>query len=189
MRSPHESRTPQEGTSVRAQFDTQVLGIFSKLRVHALALTRDRAAADDLVQEAVVNAIAARDSFLPGTNFDAWMHTILRNGFLMQMRAKRVMVDIEDVPGAYMAIGGGQESRIALAELSRAILRLPLEMREALVMHVVLGMSYEAVAAGAEITVGTVKSRIWRARERLSAMLRSDEGTNLPSCTRQIPPG
>jgi RNA polymerase sigma-70 factor (ECF subfamily) len=161
-----------------------VLRILSKLGAHALALTRDRAAADDLVQEAVVNAITARDSFQPGTDFDAWMHTILRNGFLMQRRAKRVMVDIEDVPGAYTAIDGDQESRIALGELSRAMLRLPLEMRQALVMHVVLGMPYEAVATAADIAVGTVKSRISRAREQLSAMLRGDEAGIVRSRTR-----
>ena len=72
--------------------------LLPKLRVQALALTRNRAAAEDLVQDAVANALAAQESFTPGTNFAAWMHRILRNRFISTLRKQRDTTDIEDLP-------------------------------------------------------------------------------------------
>ena len=74
------------------------IAILPKLRVQALALTRNRAAAEDLVQDAVCNALSAQDSFIPGTNFAAWMHRILRNRFISNLRKRRDTTDIDDVP-------------------------------------------------------------------------------------------
>jgi RNA polymerase sigma-70 factor (ECF subfamily) len=167
---------------VQDQFHDQVLGLLPRLRLHALALTRNHTAADDLVQDAMVNALAARDSFQPGTNLAAWMHTIMRNQFISVLRKRRtIMVDIDDVPTAFLAIPDGQESRLVVKELNRAMGRLPPKMREALVMVAVLGMSYEAVAAATACAVGTAKTRVFRAREHLRAMLLGEGGPRLRS--------
>jgi RNA polymerase sigma-70 factor, ECF subfamily len=84
-------------------FHDQVITILPKLRVQALALTRNRAAAEDLVQDSVCNALSAQDSFIPGTNFAAWMHRILRNRFISNLRKRRDTTDIADVPSTTFA--------------------------------------------------------------------------------------
>ena len=154
-----------------ADFHDQVIGILPKLRVQALALTRNRAAADDLVQDAVCNALSAQTSFIPGTNFTAWMHRIVRNRFISNLRKRRDTTDIEDVPAAAFATNAPHEDRLALKELARAMTRLPEDQREALVLVVVHGMSYEALAEASGCAVGTAKSRVFRARRQLEAWL------------------
>src|ERR1700678_2475973 len=78
-------------------FHDQVIAILPKLRVQALALTRNRTAAEDLVQDSVCNALSAQNTFVPGTNFPAWMHRILRNRFISNLRKRRDTTDIDDV--------------------------------------------------------------------------------------------
>ena len=158
------------------QFGQRVIGMLPRLRVQALALTRDRSAAEDLVHDAIVGALAARNSFEPGTNFAAWMHRILRNRFITALRKRRTMLDIDDVPAPFLAVPDGQEDRLVLKELDRAMGHLPPRMREALVMVVVLGMPYEAVAAATGSSEGTTKTRVFRARERLWTMLMGEDG-------------
>ena len=152
-------------------FHAQIIGILPKLRVQALALTRNRAAAEDLVQDAVCNALSAQDSFIPGTNFAAWMHRILRNRFISNLRKRRDTTDIEDVPQSTFATDAPHEDRLALKELGKAMSRLPADQREALVMVVVHGMSYEALAEATGCAVGTAKSRVFRARRQLETWL------------------
>lgn len=153
------------------KFHDQVICILPKLRVQALALTRNRAAAEDLVQDAVCNALSAQDSFIPGTNFAAWMHRILRNRFISNLRKRRDTTDIDDVPAHTFATEAAHEDRLALKELGAAMTRLPTDQREALVMVVVHGMSYEDLAAATGCAVGTAKSRVFRARRQLEAWL------------------
>src|SRR2546421_9536993 len=121
-------------------FHDQVIAILPKLRVQALALTRNRAAAEDLVQDAVCNALSAHESFIPGTNFAAWMHRILRNRFISNLRKRRDTTDLDDVPAASLATESPHEDRLALKELAQALNRLPADQRESLVMVVVHGM-------------------------------------------------
>ena len=158
-------------TTAAVSFHDQIIGIVPKLRVQALALTRNRAAAEDLVQDAVCNALSAQDSFIPGTNFAAWMHRILRNRFISNLRKRRDTTDIEDVPSSSFATDAPHEDRLALKELGRAMTRLPPDQREALVMVVVHGMSYEALAEATGCAVGTAKSRVFRARRQLETWL------------------
>jgi len=160
-----------------ATFHTQIVSILPKLRVQALALTRNRASADDLVQDAVCNALSAQDSFIPGTNFAAWMHRILRNRFISNLRKRRDTTDIDDVPASALATNGAHEDRLALKELGSAMNRLPADQREALVMVVVHGMSYEALAEATGCAVGTAKSRVFRARRQLEAWLLGEKPT------------
>ena len=155
-------------------FHDQVIAILPKLRVQALALTRNRAAAEDLVQDAVCNALSAQGTFIPGTNFPAWMHRILRNRFISNLRKRRDTTDIDDVPQSVFATDAAHEDRLALKELGAAMNRLPADQREALVMVVVHGMSYEALAQSTGCAVGTAKSRVFRARRQLEAWLLGD---------------
>ena len=152
-------------------FHTNLVAMLPKLRIQALALTRNRAAADDLVQDAAMNALAAQGSFTPGTNFHAWMHRILRNRFISDLRRRREIVDIDDAPPASLAVHAGHEDRLALQELQRAIGELHPVQREALFMIVLQGMSYEEVGAATGCAVGTAKSRVFRARRFLAARL------------------
>jgi len=152
-------------------FHDQVIAILPKLRIQALALTRNRSAAEDLVQDAVCNALSAHASFIPGTNFPAWMHRILRNRFISNLRKRRDTTDIDDVPQSAFATEAAHEDRLALKELGRAMTRLPADQREALLMVVVHGMSYEALAEATGCAVGTAKSRVFRARRQLEAWL------------------
>lgn len=159
-------------------FRDQVIGILPKLRVQALSLTRNRAAAEDLVQDAVCNALAAQDSFIPGTNFSAWMHRILRNRFISDLRKRRDTTDIDDVPSSSFATNPTHEDNLALKDLSLALSRLPNDQREALVMVVVHGMSYEALAEATGCAVGTAKSRVFRARRQLESWMSGDLPAN-----------
>ena len=152
-------------------FHDQVIAILPKLRVQALALTRNRAAAEDLVQDAVCNALSAQTTFIPGTNFPAWMHRILRNRFISNLRKRRDTTDIDDVPQSAFATDAPHEDRLALKELGAAMNRLPADQREALVMVVIHGMSYEALSEATGCAVGTAKSRVFRARRQLEAWL------------------
>lgn len=154
-------------------FHDEMIAILPRLRVQALSLTRNRAAADDLVQDAVCNALAAQHSFTPGTNFSAWMHRILRNRFISDLRKKRETGNIEDVPASAMAGSGAHEERLVVKELAEAMNRLPTDQREALV--VMQGMSYDELAVATGCAVGTAKSRVFRARRQLATWLYGEE--------------
>ena len=160
-----------------ASFHDQIIGILPKLRVQALALTRNRSAAEDLVQDAVCNALSAQNSFIPGTNFSAWMHRILRNRFISNLRKRRDTTDIDPLPSSTFARAAPPPDRLALKDLGKAMTRLPADQREALVMVVVHGMSYEALAEATGCAVGTAKSRVFRARRQLEAWLMGEKTT------------
>lgn len=168
-----QSATPSE-------FHGQLITLLPRLRVQALALARNRAAAEDLVQDAVVNALAAQNSFTPGTNFAAWMHRILRNRFISTLRKQRETTDVEDLPAGAFVVGPTHEDQLVLKELGRAVNRLPADQREALFMVVLQGMSYEEVAGTTGCAVGTAKSRVFRARRQLQDWLMG-EGRPRPS--------
>jgi RNA polymerase sigma-70 factor (ECF subfamily) len=155
----------------RTGFEEQIVAILPRLRVQAMALTRNRAGAEDLVQDAVCNALSAWHSFVPGTNFAAWVHRILRNRFISDLRRRRDTVDIEDLPPESLALESSQEDRVCVRELSRALADLPREQREALLLQTVHGLSYEQLAERTGCAVGTAKSRVFRARRSLAGRL------------------
>jgi RNA polymerase sigma-70 factor (ECF subfamily) len=181
--------TPEEKREAQKVFHAALIALLPKLRVQALALTRNRAAAEDLVQDAVANALAAQNSFTPGTNFPAWMHRILRNRFISTLRKQRETTDIEDLPSSAFAVSGAHEDRLILKELSSALNRLPSDQREALFMVVLQGLSYEEVAEATGCAVGTAKSRVFRARRQLQTWLMGEErqpGASAPARTRWL---
>lgn len=172
------TNAPQQQTRQRhdgGEFHKLLVALIPKLRIQAMSLTRNRAAADDLVQDAVANALAAQESFTPGTNFAAWMHRILRNRFISTVRKQRETSNIDDLPMSAFAVSGAHDERIVLKELSRALERLPNDQREALLMVVLQGLSYEEVAEVTGCAVGTAKSRVFRARRQVQIWLTGEE--------------
>lgn len=155
-------------------FQQQMIAILPKLRVQALALTRNRAQAEDLVQDAVCNALSARNSFIPGTNFAAWMHRILRNRFISDLRKRRATTDIDSLPGDFLSVEANHDDRLAVKDLAFALAQLPTDQREALVLVVLQGVSYQELAEMTGCAVGTAKSRVFRARRQLEAWMTGD---------------
>ncbi len=159
----------------RDAFNEQVVGILPRLRVRAAALTRNRAAADDLVQETVMKALAARESFAAGSNFRAWMQRILYNHFISTVRKQRELPDPAGLLAAGLTSHGQHENRLILKELRAAILRLPRDQRAALLMVALDGMSYEEVSEATGWAIGTCKSRVFRARRQLERWLAGED--------------
>lgn len=160
------------GQSVQGpSFHDQLVAILPRLRVQAVSMTRNRADADDLVQAAVSNALAAQHSFTPGTNFGAWMFRILRNRFLSDIRRRRDTCDMDNAPAEALARPAAQEDSMALRELRRRLSDLPADHRTALMLVTVQGMSYEEAAEVMKCAVGTAKCRVFRARRQLEAWL------------------
>lgn len=161
-------------------FHDDLIALLPKLRVQALVLTRHRAAAEDLVQDTVVNALAARAQFRPGTNLAAWLHRILRNRFISDVRKHRPKVAIEDAPMEALACGADPADRLVAKELARALDRLPADQRETLLLVTLHGLSCEEVADVTGCAVGTVKSRVFRARATLERALLGEEAAPAP---------
>jgi RNA polymerase sigma-70 factor (ECF subfamily) len=154
-------------TELMPGFDTLLLAVLPSLRQQAMALTRHRADAEDLVQATVTNALAAQDSFQVGTNFRAWMTRILRNRFFSNVRSRRTMVDLDAAPPSLFGRSGGQEETIAVQELQRHLARLPANQRQILLMISVDGLSYDDASEHLGVAAGTLKCRVFRARAQL----------------------
>jgi RNA polymerase sigma-70 factor (ECF subfamily) len=176
--------------TVHDTFHDDLTALLPKLRIHAAALVRSKADRDDLVQEAVVKALAGRGSFQPGTNFAAWVHRILRNAFISGYRRKRETVDIADVPSGLLARGGNAEDNVVMGELRHGLTRLSAEQREALIMVSVSGMSYDEVAEATGCAVGTAKCRVFRARRQLEKQLlgKEHEAPQVPHVRAKVEP-
>ena len=142
------------------------------LRAFAISLCGNVDRADDLVQETMLRAIANIDSFQPGTNMSAWLFTILRNHFRSEYRKRRR--EVEDSDGHYadsLKSQPEQHGHIEFAEFRKALGFLPADQREALILVGASGFSYEEAANICGCAVGTIKSRVNRARTRLAEML------------------
>ena len=150
------------------EFQEQLVSFMPKMRTWALAMTRNTTAADDLVQDVAAKALSGSDAFEPGTKFRAWLHRIMVNHFISSVRGRRSMVDVAEVPD--VGVGSTPEDRTALRELGWAVNRLPSEQREALVMIAIDEDSYEAVSERTGCAIGTLKSRVHRARRQLRAL-------------------
>ena len=152
-----------------------MLGVVPSLRAFAMSLCGSVDRADDLVQETLLRAIANINSFEPGTNMSAWLFTILRNLFRSEYRKRRR--EVEDADGRYadsLKSHPEQPSRVEFEELRMALAKLPPDQREALILVGASGFSYEEAAAICCCAVGTIKSRVNRARTRLADQLAID---------------
>ena len=152
-----------------------VLGAVPSLRAFAISLCGNVDRADDLVQETLMRAIANIDSFQPGTNMSAWLFTILRNHFRSEYRKRRR--EVEDGEGRYaetLKTQPEQYGHVEFREFREALVKLPPDQREALVLVGASGFSYEEAAHICECAVGTIKSRVNRARTRLAELMSID---------------
>ena len=150
-----------------------IVALLPQLRAFARALTGgDVALSDDLVQDTVVKALQAIDRFAPGTNLKAWLFTILRNNFLSVMRSKRVKSEVSD-DGLENTLWRppAQEDRLEFEAFKRAFRLLSPAHREVLVLICVHGYPYEKAAEIVGCKVGTIRSRLNRARSQLKQML------------------
>jgi RNA polymerase sigma-70 factor, ECF subfamily len=142
------------------------------MRAFALSLTRNGAAADDLVQDTIVKAWTNIDRFTPGTDLKAWLFTILRNTFYSNRRkAVREVADPDGLHAASLSVMPAHDGRLAFADFRAAFDRLSPEHREVLILVGASGYSCEEAAAVMGVAVGTVKSRTSRARARLSELM------------------
>jgi RNA polymerase sigma-70 factor, ECF subfamily len=158
----------------------QMLSLLPNLRAFAFSLTNDPAWTDDLVQDAILRGWANMYHFERGTNLRAWLFTILRNSFYSACRKRRHMV--EDPDGAYaryLTVQPEQESALAFADLRRALVQLPPKQREALILVGAEGRSYNDAALVCGVAIGTIKSRVNRARIQLAMLLRMKDRHDL----------
>ena len=154
-----------------------LLASIPNLRAFAVSLTGSSERADDLVQETLMKARAKFHTFQEGTNLRAWLFTILRNEFYSQLRKRGR--EVEDVEGAYtarLATQPAQGGHMDMNDFRRALAELPPDQREALILVGASGFSYEKAAEICERAVGTIKSRVSRARTRLAEILKLEEG-------------
>jgi RNA polymerase sigma-70 factor (ECF subfamily) len=158
--------------SAETEFKEQLVSAIPSLRAFALSMIRDRDKADDLVQEAITRAWTKQDRFEPGTNLMAWLFTILRNTFYSHYRKQGR--EVADPDGAYatrLKTRPEQQSHLDFKDMQAALQLLPSDQREALLLIAAEGLSYEEVAEITGVAVGTVKSRVNRARGRLAKLL------------------
>ncbi len=154
------------------EFKRELTGVVPHLRAFARGLCGRPDMADDLVQETLMKAWAAQERFEPGTSMRAWTFVILRNAYLTDMRRNRFRGEYdENVAERILTAPAGQEEPIHLSDMHRALLTLPPERREALLLVGAGGFSYEEAANICGCAVGTIKSRVGRARAALNAML------------------
>ncbi|MDB5644484.1 sigma-70 family RNA polymerase sigma factor [Methylobacterium sp.] len=147
------------------------------LRAFAFSLVGEASRADDLVQETLVKAWANRDKFTAGTNFTAWLFTILRNQFYTEVRKrKREVEDADGTHAATLTALPEQEGVVSLRALREKLAQIPEAQRIALLMVGAEGYTYEEAAERLHCKVGTVKSRVSRARAYLAEILGLDDG-------------
>jgi RNA polymerase sigma factor (sigma-70 family) len=158
--------------SDRNQFKREMLDVVPHLRAFARGLCGRADFADDLVQETLLKAWAAQARFEPGTSMRAWTFVILRNVYLSELRRNRFRGEYDETQAERILVAPpGQEGPLHLSDLHRALLTLPPERREALLLVGAGGFSYEEAAEICGCAVGTIKSRVGRARAALASMI------------------
>lgn len=146
------------------------------LRAFALSLTRNRATADDMMQDTVLKAWTNMDKFDPGTNLRAWLFTILRNNFYSSRRKlNREVADVDNVFSDNLSVKPEHDGRLQMMDFKQALNELPDEQREALILVGASGFSYEDAADMCGVATGTIKSRVNRARAKLTELLHLDD--------------
>ncbi len=175
-----ERQAPAEWASLPDdEFKHELAQVIPHLRAFGRSLSGSRDLADDLVQETLLKAWAARKRFQAGTNMRAWTFIILRNLFLSQMRRARFKGEWDELTASkILAAPAGQDKQIELADMHRALMHLPQPQREALILVGAGGFAYEEAAQICDCAVGTIKSRVARGRVALEALL---DGGKLPS--------
>ena len=153
-------------------FKTELTGLIPQMRAFARSLCRDAVAADDLAQDALLKAWNNRTSYQPGTNMKAWTFMILRNQFYSEKRRswRQTQLDPEVAERTLVAASNPMAS-LELDEVRRGLAMLPEDQREALILIGAGGLSYEEVSEICGCAIGTIKSRVSRARDRLATII------------------
>src|SRR3990167_5865892 len=161
-------------------FRDQLVALISSLRSFARGLCGWRDMADDMVQDAMLRGWAARASFTPGTNFRAWMFMILRNQFYTTLRKDKRMTSWDpEVAERVLVEAPSQEDAINVADVARALQKLPAEQREVLLLIGANGATYEEAAEIVGCAIGTIKSRLARGRKALAQVIDGPVGEAL----------
>jgi len=167
-------------------FHDQLKAVLPRLRIYALSLTRDRDGADDLVHDTVIKALTGRHSFQPGTNLAAWLFRIQRNEFISGLRRQRPTVPVDTTIAESLSHPPHQESGLVMREFVTAFAKLAPTQREALLLAVLEGLPYEVIASHTGVSVGTVKSRISRARDTLERLLLEGDVKQRPAADADL---
>lgn len=168
--------TPSLDDAKPDEFRDDLVAMIPALRAFARGLCRDRVFADDLVQEAMMRAWASRHTYTPGTNFRAWMFRILRNHFYTAIRKNsRLTAWDPEAAERILVQEPTQEVGINIDDVNKAMLKLPPQQREILLLVAGAGLSYEEAADVAGCNIGTVKSRLNRGRAAIRHLI---EGTS-----------
>ena len=161
--------------SVEPDLRAELLAALPSLRAFAISLTNNPHRADDLVQDTIVRVWGAIDRYQRGSNLNAWLFTILRNVFYSDhRRSKREVGDADGGHAAKLKTAPDQQSHLEYEDMRSALAKLPLDQRVALLLVSAEGLPYEEAAAVIGVAVGTVKSRVSRARRRLAELLHQD---------------
>ena len=159
-------------------FRKELLGVLPHLRAFARGLSGRSDFADDLVQEAAIKAWTARERYQPGTNMRAWTFAILRNHYLSELRRSRRQTDLDEGAVERMLVmDADQEGPLHLDDMEAALQKLAPERREAVLLVGASGFSYEEAADNAGCPIGTMKSRVARARADLARILDGEPQT------------
>ena len=160
-----------------ARFREDIIACLPRLRAFARSLARSTAEADDLLQATVLRALAAENRFEPGTNLIGWLYTIMRNVHTSELRSRSVRQhqDLEATPDHQLQRAPTQMEAIEHRELRQALRSVPLKQREALILVVMVGCTYEEAAAICGCEVGTIKSRVNRAKGHIMRALNRGE--------------
>ena len=160
-----------EETPSNPSFKRDMLALLPNLRAFGVSLAGPNLA-DDLVQDTIMKAWAKQESFQPGTNMKAWLFTILRNEFYSRMRKRGR--EVQDSDGAFterLSVHPAQYGSLDLQDFRKALDSLPADQREAIILIGASGFAYEEAAEICGCAVGTIKSRVSRARTRLQELL------------------
>lgn len=158
-----------------AEFTSRMNEVIPRLRRYARALTGERSAADDLVQDTLERAWTRLHLWSPGSDLRAWLFTIMHNVHVNQLRSRRAAATLpldDDLPDA--PVRPSQSDLLEVRDIDAALRRLPLDQRAVLLLVALEQMTYQEVASTLEIPIGTVMSRLARARDRLRGLLESD---------------
>ena len=154
----------------------EVIALIPALRAFAWSLSHNGSDADDLVQDTLIKAWTNREKFEPGTNLRAWLFTILRNTYYTTVLRRRR--EVRDEQGEYagaLKAAPTQDWSVAMRSLQQALQQLPPEHREALILVGAAGLTYEEAAEVCGCALGTIKSRVNRARARLLKIMDADD--------------
>jgi RNA polymerase sigma-70 factor (ECF subfamily) len=170
---------PEAPDASTAEWRDAVIALLPPLRAFAWSLSRNSADADDLVQDTLIKAWTHKEKFEPGTNLRAWLFTILRNTYYTAViKRRREVADEDGKYAARLSAAPTQEWSVAMKAMHAALQRLPSEHREALVLVGAAGLTYEEAAEICGCALGTIKSRVNRARARLLKIMDADDASD-----------